>query len=439
MPVDMNLTKDETIDDADPQLPFSDSFQDLQPKRRHRWAVTVAVSLVTLLAVVLFIRHRLQSPPAVHYETVKADRGEVVEKVTATGTLSALVTVQVGSQVSGPIQKLYVDYNSHVTKGEVIAQVDPALFQAAWLQGKADLANSRANLVAAQANLEKAKATEVQESANFRRSVALLEARVISQQQFDQDKANAGTAAADVSAEQAAVTQAKAQIQLKQAALDSAETNLNYTKIRAPVSGIVISRNIDVGQTVAAAFQAPVLFYIAKDLREMQVDTSVGESDVGKLRKGMPASFTVDAFPDEQFTGTVRGIRNSAQTIQNVVTYDAVIDVNNPQLKLRPGMTANVEFVVAEKSDVIRVPNTALLFRPDSNLMRRLDIVPPQSTSNAESDVHTVWILRDGKPVPISIQTGISDGAFTAVVQGDIRPGDALIADMTAASKGSLL
>lgn len=435
----MKSTQEELFDNTEAQLPFTDSFPDLRPRRRRGWIVVIAVSSAALAAFVLLGYHRLQSPPAIHYETVKASRGGVIETVTATGTLSALVTVQVGSQVSGTIQKLYVDYNSHVTKGEVIAQVDPALFQAAWLQAKADLANARANLVSARANVEKDKATEAQTAANYRRSVYLVDAGVISRQQFDQDKANAGTAAADVSAAQAGVTQAEAQVQLKQAALDYAATNLNYTKIRAPVSGTVISRNIDVGQTVAAAFQSPVLFYIAKDLRKMQVDTSVGESDVGKLRRGMPVSFTVDAFPGQQFIGRVQQIRNSAQTIQNVVTYDAVIDVNNLQLKLRPGMTASVEFVVAEKSNVIRIANTALLFNPDPNLLRRLHLMPPQSMSNLESNMHVVWILRGGKPVPISIRTGISDGTLTAVLQGDIRPGDALITDMTAAPKGSLL
>jgi HlyD family secretion protein len=395
--------------------------------------------LAAVLVVLLFIRSRLLSPPAVHYETVKADFGGIADKVTATGTLSALVTVQVGSQASGPIQKLYVDYNSHVTKGQVIAQVDAALFRAAWLQAKADLANSEANLVAARANLEKANATEAQAAANHRRSVALLEARVISRQQFDQDKATAGVAAADVAAVQAALTQAEAQVQLKQAALSSAETNLNSTMIRAPVSGIVISRNIDVGQTVAAAFQAPVLFYIAKDLRKMQVDTSVGESDVGKLKQGMLVNFTVDAFPEKRFAGTVRQIRNSAQTVQNVVTYDAVIDVDNSELKLMPGMTANVEFITAEKSNVIRIPNTALLFRPDPNLLSRLHIVIPQSTTNLEPDRKTVWSFHNGKPMPTSVYTGISDGSFTAVVQGDIKPGDILITDVTANSKSGLL
>jgi HlyD family secretion protein len=231
----------------------------------------------------------------------------------------------------------------------------------------------------------------------------------------------------------------EAQVQLKEAALTSAETNLNYTKIRAPVSGIVISRNIDVGQTVAAAFQAPVLFYIAKDLRQMQVDTSVGESDVGRLRPGMPVSFMVDAFPNQRFTGTVRQIRNSAQTIQNVVTYDAVIDVDNSELKLKPGMTANIEFVVATQSNVIRIPNTALLFRPDPALLQRLHIAAPQSVMNLQSAAKTIWVLRNGKPEPVSVRTGISDGSFTAVIQGDIQPGDALITDMTASSKSGLL
>jgi len=433
------MTNEELLGEPETQLPPLDSFPDLRPQRRRRWVLAIAASLVALIAAALIIRYQLNAPPKVQYETVKATRGDVVETVTATGTLSALVTVQVGSQVSGTIQKLYVDYNSHVTKGQVIAQLDPALFQAAWLQAKADLANAKASLNVARANLEKAKATEVQAAANYRRSVYLVGAQVISRQQFDQDKANAGTAAADVSSSQAAVNQAEAEIQLKEAALNSAATNLNYTKIRAPVSGIVVSRNVDVGQTVAAAFQAPVLFYIAQDLRKMQVDTSVGESDVGKLKPGIPVSFTVDAFPDQRFTGTVRQIRNSATTVQNVVTYDAVIDVNNPELKLRPGMTASVEFTVAKRSNVIRIPNTALLFQPDPSLLKRIRIATPKVTTSSEPDEHTVWILREGKPIPVSIRSGISDGALTEMIRGDVHAGDTLITDMTAGTKRSLL
>jgi HlyD family secretion protein len=436
----MNLTNEELIDDSEAQSPSLEEFpQLLHPQRRRRWMLTTAVSLGTLLGIVLLVRTRLQAPPVINYETVQATSGEVAEKVTATGTVSALVTVQVGSQVSGPIQRLNVDYNSHVTKGEAIAQVDPALFEAAYLQAKADVANAKANLNVARANLERAKASEVQAAANYRRSSLLAKAQVVSQQQFDQDKANAGVATADVSSSQAAVTQAQAQVQLKEAALNSAETNLNYTTIRAPVSGIVISRSIDVGQTVAAAFQAPVLFYIAKDLRNMQVDTSVSESDVGKLRPGMPVSFTVDAYPDQRFVGTVRQIRNSPQTIQSVVTYDAVIDVDNSQLALKPGMTANVEFVVAKQSNVMRIPNTALLFRPDPRLFERLHTALPQMPTSMESAMKTVWILREAKPTPVSVRTGISDGSLTAVVSGEIKPGDNLITDMSDGSKGGLL
>ena len=380
------------------------------------------------------MHHRLSSSSQIHFETAKVDRGNVVEGVTATGTLSALVSVQVGSQISGPIQKLYVDYNSYVTKGQVIAQVDPALFQAAYLQAKADVANSEASLNASRANLEKAKATETQAAANYRRSILLKDAHIISEQQFDQDKANAGTAAADVLSAQAAVTEAEAQVQVKQAALNSAQTNLHYTQVRAPVSGIVISRNVDVGQTVAAAFQAPVLFTIAEDLRKMQVDTNIGESDVGRLKTGMAVSFTVDAFPDRRFSGTVRQIRNSAQTVQNVVTYDAVIDMDNSQLQLKPGMTANVDFPTAEHMNVIRIPNIALLFRPDMNILKKLHLEVPNSGSTSK----IIWVLRNGIPAPISIRTGISDGSFTEITGGDIVAGDSLITDIAASTRGAL-
>ena len=265
-----------------------------------------------------------------HYDTVKVDTGRIVAKVTATGTVSALVTVQVGSQVSGRIQYLYVDFNAPVKKGQLIAKIDPQLFEAATEQ-------ARANLGAAQGNLTKAKAQAVDADRQYRRSRALVARQLIAQAEVDTAQTNAEVAIAQVEAAKGSVAQA-------QAALHQAQINLAYTDIVSPTNGVVISRNVDVGQTVAASLQAPILFLIAEDLAKMQVDSSVAEADVGKLRANMPATFTVDAYPGERFTGTVRQIRNAPQAVQNVVTYDAVIDVDNSALKLKPGMTANITF-----------------------------------------------------------------------------------------------
>jgi HlyD family secretion protein len=208
------------------------------------------------------------------------------------------------------------------------------------------------------------------------------------------------------------------------------ELNLGYATITSPIDGTVISRSIDVGQTVAAAFQAPTLFLIAKDLRKMQVDTSVSEADVGRLAKGMATAFTVDAYPGEAFKGTVRQIRSSPTTVQNVVTYDAVIDVDNSALKLKPGMTANVSFVVAQSQHVIRVPNAAIRFQPDIKLLQSLGIRAPAPTGTPTA--RWLWVLRNNKPTPERVELGISDGTQTAVVRGSVRDGDTLITDMAA-------
>jgi HlyD family secretion protein len=438
MPVDVKSPNEELTEDI-AGLPPLAPFPDLRVRKRRRLAWTLAFLLGIGLIAGVLIRSELQSLPPVQYQVVKANRGPIIAKVTATGTLSALVTVQVGSQVSGRIQKIYADFHSHVKRGQVVAEIDPALFRAAWLQAQADLANAKANAVAARAGLEKAKATEVQAGADYERNAALAQEGIISPQQLDQARANAETASADVLSAQATVIQAAAQVKLKEAALNSARISLDETLIRAPIDGTAISRNVDVGQTVAAAFQAPVLFTIAKDLRRMQVDTNVGEADVGRLRKGMQATFTVDAYQQEWFVGTVRQIRNAAQTVQNVVTYDAVIDVNNLSLRLRPGMTANVEFIVAQRANVIRIPNAVLLFQPNAKLLRRMHVSLPTAATQDQPSRKVIWILRDDTPIPVFVSLGISDGSMTELVRGDVRPGDALITDMTARAKGGLL
>jgi len=388
------------------------------------WLVILAA--ISGAATLLYYR-RAHAAPNVAYETTPADQGTVVAKVTATGNLSALLTVQVGSQVSGRVQELFVDYNSPVKKGQTIAKLDPLLFQAAVEQTKA-------LVLSAQSNIAKDKAQDVNMKIVFDRAQKLRDAQVIAQSDFDAAKANYDAADAQVAADQSNLESANA-------ALHQSELNLSYTTIVSPIDGIVISRNVDVGQTVAASFQAPTLFVIANDLRHMQVDTNVGESDVGRLTAGMPATFTVDAYPGKPFAGNLRQIRNASQTVQNVVTYDAVIDVENPNLLLKPGMTANVSFVVEQKNEVVRLRNGALRFAPDPKLLAQIGVASPAApeTASPQQPVQkTVWLLRDGKPVRVPVSTGVTDGTWTELLQGDVRPGDPLITDMAIRPKRGL-
>ncbi len=387
-------------------------------------------------------------PPPYKFETTVADRGRIEAKVTATGTVSALVTVQIGAQVSGRIQELKVDFNSEVHKGEVLARIDPQLFDAAVAQAKA-------NLMAAKGDLTKAKAQAADANVQARRAQQLAEKNFIAQADYDTARANAKVA-------DAAIDSARGRLAQAEATLHQAEVNLQYTTISSPIDGTVISRSVDVGQTVAASLQAPQLFLIAEDLRRMQVDTSVAEADIGKLTPGMEATFTVDAWPGDTFHGTVRQIRNAPQTVQNVVTYDAVLDVSNPKLKLKPGMTANVTYVYAKRDDVLRVSNAALRFRPPTDMAT---VLPGTATATDVADKadkpkhggggggggnggggggwrnrkaggealqkRTVWLLQAGKPVPVQIRIGISDGTATEVTEGALKVGDVAITDMS--------
>ena len=394
---------------------------------RRRLVTLLAAAAVLVAAVAVWRWRAGASKPRLQIDSAKVDRGRIVAKVTATGTLSAIVTVQVGSQVSGRVAALYADFNSPVKKGQLIAKIDPQLFEAAVEQ-------ARANYVAAQGNLAKSRAQAADADRQYQRAKALAERKLIAQADLDTAQSNAEAARAQVDASAGAVEQARA-------ARHQAEVNLAYTDITSPTSGVVISRNVDVGQTVAASLQAPTLFVIAEDLAKMQVDTSVAEADVGRLSAGMTASFTVDAYPSETFQGAVRQIRNAPQTVQNVVTYDAVIDVDNPALKLKPGMTANVTFVYAEKDDVLRVPNAALRFRPPPDLAAFSTgqgrpggrgaapggAPPPKPVQTP--DQRTIWVMREDKPASTRIKIGISDGAFTEVVEGALEPGDAVVTD----------
>jgi HlyD family secretion protein len=420
--------------------------------RRPRLIAIAIAALVAVAAAVVGVR-AARKPAEPKYETARVDRGRIVAQVTATGTLSALVTVQVGSQVSGRIQQLFADFNSPVKKGQLIAKIDPELFQAA-------LEQARANHAAAKGDLTRARVQATDADRQLVRTRTLAERKLVAQADFDTAQANAEAAHAAVEAAVAKVEQARA-------ALQQAQVNLAYTNIVSPITGTVISRSVDVGQTVAASLQAPTLFIIAEDLGKMQVDTSVAEADIGKLRDGMDASFSVDAYPGKRFRGTVRQIRNAPQTVQNVVTYDAVVDVANPDLELRPGMTANVTFVYAERPDVLRVPNAALRFRPSAELLaaerraggegagqggagqgsagqggggqsagaRRADRAAPAGGGTPrEPDRRAVWVLRDGAPASVRVRTGVSDGSATEVLEGDLHEGDLVITDAPSGS-----
>jgi len=386
------------------QQPVPVGGKGLGPLAR-RWWIWLGLLLVVAAAVLLLRDHSA----TVQYKTMKVDRGAITATVSATGKVNAVVTVQVGSQVSGTIQKLFVDFNSPVKQGQVVAQIDPALFQAQVAQARAKLAND-------EANVEKAKVALVDAKRNLGRMEELLAKNLIAQSDKDTAQTANDSAAAAVKA-------AEAQVVEDRAALDLAVTNLRYTTILSPVDGIVISRSVDVGQTVAASLQAPTLFTIAKDLTEMQVDSSVDEADIGQVRVGEAAEFTVDAYPNTPFHGTVHDVYNQPLIVQNVVTYDAIIRVKNPDFKLKPGMTANITITVGHKENVTKLPNAALRYRPE----RTAGAPTPPRTERTDSA--EVWVLKQGLAVPVRVTLGLSDGSFTEVTSGELSPGDEVITD----------
>lgn len=343
------------------------------------------------------------------YMTEKVTRGDIVTAVTATGTLNAVTSVNVGTQVSGRITTLFADFNSPVTKGQVIALIDPALFQA-------QVAQARANLSSAQANLDKAAATEVDAKRTWDRYVNLFGRDLVAKSQMDASETAYLTAHASTVA-------AKSQVDQSSAALSLAETNLFYTKIVSPVDGVVISRNVDIGQTVAASFQTPTLFVIAADLTKMQIDTTVDEADISSVKAGEEAEFTIDAYPEETFKGVVGQVRNAAATVQNVVTYDVVVTVDNRELKLKPGMTADVSIITSVVKGVLRIPNGALRFRP---------ALPGRPAPAPGRRGPAVWIEENGKPVRVPVKIGMSDGSSTELVSGDLKEGQPVIIESLA-------
>ena len=425
-------------------------------KTKSKWLILAGV----LVAAVLFLAFVLnRGIPAQHF-TAKVERGDIHDVVEATGTINAVITVQVGSQVSGTIAKLFVDFNSRVHKGDIVALIDPALLKGAVQQASADLENAKANLVAARANLEKAKAGLVQTKADYDRTVGLTKSGILSQQQLDLAKANYDSANAAVGGAAANVTQADAQVSQKQAALAVAQTNLNYTVIRSPIDGTVVARNVDVGQTVAASLQAPTIFTIAQDLTKMLVYAKTDESDVGNIKVGKRVTFKVDAFPKETFRGVVSQVRMNATTVQNVVTYDTIIEFANPDLKLFPGMTAYVTIPVETVQNVLKLPNTALRYKPPMSAEEILAIYKQygievnerKKGSNDSSssdgtgqggggtqnqprtpraDTAVVWKLHsDNTMEPVKVSLGITDHSYTEVrtiAKGELMEGDELI------------
>lgn len=457
---------------------------------RSRWTRIAIVA--GLLAVVSVSLWAFRSQSSVEYYSAKVDHGDVIQIVSATGTINAVTTVQVGSQVSGNILRLYADFNSHVKQGQLIAEIDPAVFQAQFSQVEADLANANANVLGLQAQIETQRAEVLSSKAGLdkalaqyndaelqnRRANELAEQGIVPASQRDTAKATADGALASVHAAEAileqskakltssiaSLEQAKAQVKQRQATVDMSRLNLAHCRITAPIDGTVIARNVDVGQTVAASLQAPTLFVIAQDLTKMLVYAKTDEADVGRIQVGAMAAFRVDSFPRETFSGKVMQIRMNATTIQNVVTYDTIVAFDNLGQRLFPGMTAYVSIPVASDMDVVRIPNGALRFKPElSDADRRALLakynIPEGGRTGAPNgggaarggggrtggaggagsyreDYAVVWKLHSDKSLePARVKVGVTDFTFTAMKEGSLKPGDDLV--IGEVSKGS--
>jgi HlyD family secretion protein len=356
-------------------------------KTRHPHWQLLTITLVLLAVITLCLGCRPRAGGALKYETAAVTRGAISAHVTASGTLSAVVSVDVGSQVSGKIASLKVDFNSAVKKDELIAEIDPSIYVAAMRQAEGDLASANAEAVLKKQNLERNRILAPQRAAS----------------QLDLDQATAELA------------QAEAAVIIKTAALESARANLGYCKITSPVDGIVISRKVDVGQTLVAAMTTPVLFTIAQDISKMHISAAVSEADIGQVKSGLGVSFTVDAFPDDVFHGTVSQVRKAPTTISNVVTYETIIDVDNPERKLFPGMTADVSILVAERADALKIPNAALRYTPPDNAV----FERPPPTSIERNQRLTYALARDATTLrPIVVRIGITDSVSTEVLDG---------------------
>jgi HlyD family secretion protein len=446
-------------------IPFRPAPAVKRPRRHWtRWGVIVIVVVALAVGVEVW---RIQSSNAIRYDTVPVERGSIQASVTATGTLNAVVDVQVGSQVSGNIKALHADFNTKVTKGQLVAEIDPQVFQTQVDQAAAALASEHSATVTASAQIQKAnadlagtraseKAVEaalVRDQANalnatsqFHRQETLSKQGLVPRSDRDVAKAAADGADAQVAADEAQIEASKqtiesalaqvsvAQAQLSaaqdqerqsQALLAQAKINLERTRITAPVDGIVIARRMDVGQTVAASFAAPTIFEIAQDLTKMQLDTNVDESDIGNISPGQQATFTVDAYPGRTFRGQVADVRKAPITAQNVVTYDVVISVSNPDLKLFPGMTANARILTAKLDDALKVPNAVLRSRPTAAMLTQLGLSAPAANKPQ------VYVLRNGVIQAVPVTLGLSDGRYTALTSTNVHEGDQVVTRFT--------
>ena len=384
-----------------------------------KYIIIIAVILLVTAAAGFAIFKR---KPDISYRTAKVERGAIVATVSATGNLSAVITVQVGTQVSGTIQKLYVDYNSRVKKGQAIAEIDPALFRASVEQAQGNYLNAEANKMKSKIALDDAERT-------LKRNKKLLSDGILSQGDYDTADTVYQTALAALKGAEGSVTQTKG-------ALMQARTNFNYSVIRSPVDGVVISRAVDVGQTVAASFQTPTLFTIAQDLTKMQIEVSVDEADISRIKLDQKVSFTVDSYPEQTFKGKVVQIRSAPVITQNVVTYVVVVNVDNTDMKLKPGMTANVSIEVARKDDCLKLPPSALRFKPKSGMT---DIAKEKNSQGqkpsekgkpgSKDKGQRVYILKENKPVAVQIKTGIANNTGIEMVEGALKEGDEVIVE----------
>jgi HlyD family secretion protein len=376
------------------------------PKRY--WLIAGLTALVVMIAATAWWDVTERS--TINYVSVSVAKGPVIRTVTATGTVNPELTIIVGTAVSGIIKELNCDYNTQVKKGQICARIDPRPYQSVVDENRANLAVARAQLEKDTANLTYAKLA-------LGRAATLLPTHAISQDAYDSARSTCDQAQAQIAFDEATIQQ-------RQASLDAAQVNLDYADIVSPVDGTVVSRNVTMGQTVAASFQTPTLFLIATDLTRMEVDANVSESDIGGIKRGNKATFTVDAYAKRTFEGTVNQVRQSPQTVQNVVTYDIVIGVNNSDLTLMPGMTAASRIVIDQRTDVIRVPNQALRY------------MPKNPVGAVQSGRAQIWLLRDGKPVSVPVVTGLEDDSFTEIVSGELKPGDlAITSERSAATK----
>lgn len=352
--------------------------------------------LIALIGIFVFLHFRNNK---IHYQTSKLDRCTITQVVEASGTINPVNIVSVGSTVSGLMKEIYVDYNTEVKKGQLLAQIDPATFQAQVDQNNAQINN-------AQANLAKLNAEMIYAEKTYNRYKNLYDKNFIARSELDQAESDYLARKASINAQKATISQAKAN-------LKTSLTNLGYTKIIAPVDGTIIKRAIDVGQPVAASFQAPELFTIAQDLKEMQIEVNVSEADIGKVKEGQDAQYTLDGYPDQTFHGKVSQVRLDSTTTSNVVTYTVIVSVKNEDLTLKPGMTANVSIITNKSENVLCVPNIALKYTPDA--------------SGIKYKQQGIWILKEGKPVRINIKQGASNDSNTEIITNELRVGDEII------------